>query len=378
MKVVIVDDEKAMHLIMKRMLGKLDQVKIVGIFHDTAAAFSYLENHDADLIFVDINMPKESGLEFAVRLRESGRQTKLVFVTSHKEYALSAFDVYAYDYIVKPVLQERLHHTVQRALAEVQVEQALTLQEPSSIRIMFNCLGGMEIRSAQNVIVKWKSSKSAELFGYLLIQKGRQVSRARLIEDIFGDMPQKNAEIYLNTTVYQLRRLLDNYGLRDRLHSDNNHYALDLHQVRVDMVSFEEGCKEMTVVNQLNLDQAIELQQLYAGDLFGDRAFPWAWSEVERLSQLYSSFTQRLCTALLAKGDTQMAIRLLLKLFVRNELNEETFKLLMHALALKKDKEGLTQHYIKFTENMRKELGLSPSLEVAALYRRLLSKMESA
>jgi two-component SAPR family response regulator len=191
-------------------------------------------------------------------------------------------------------------------------------------------------------------------------------------------MPQKNAEIYLNTTVYQLRRLLDNYGLRERLHSDNNHYALDLHQVRVDMVSFEEGCKEMTVVNQLNLDQAIELQQLYAGDLFGDRAFPWAWSEVERLSQLYSSFTQRLCTALLAKGDTQMAIRLLLKLFVRNELNEETFKLLMRALALKKDKEGLTQHYIKFTENMRKELGLSPSLEVAALYRRLLSKMESA
>jgi two-component system LytT family response regulator len=54
----------------------------------------------------------------------------------------------------------------------------------------------------QNELVKWKTSKSAELFCYLLMHKGRLVSRARIIEDMFGEIPQKNAEIYLNTTVY--------------------------------------------------------------------------------------------------------------------------------------------------------------------------------
>ncbi|ULO06215.1 response regulator [Paenibacillus sp. 19GGS1-52] len=118
MKVVIIDDEKAMHVIMDRMLAKVNEIEIVGSFQETTAAFSYLLNHDVDLLFLDIGMPRENGLEFAERLRASGRQMRIVFVTSYKEYASDAFDVHAYDYIVKPVIQERLHKTIQRALAE--------------------------------------------------------------------------------------------------------------------------------------------------------------------------------------------------------------------------------------------------------------------
>ncbi|SDO16629.1 Two-component response regulator, SAPR family, consists of REC, wHTH and BTAD domains [Paenibacillus sp. yr247] len=379
MKVVIIDDEMAMHLIMKRMLAKVVGVEVVAIFQETTTAFAYLTDHHADLIFIDISMPKESGLEFAQRLRENGRQMKLVFVTSHKEYALAAFDVYAFDYIVKPVNQERLHHTVQRTLSEMRLEKESAEQKPSStssIRVMFNCLGGMEIRTVQNVIVKWKTSKSAELFGYLLMHKGRLVSRARIIEDMFGEMPQKNSEIYLNTTVYQLRKLLDNYGLKGNLYSDSNYYALDFNQIGVDSLSFEEGCKQMAVLDETNIEQALELQELYKGELFGERAFPWAWSEVERISLMYTSFTQRLCSALLIKGDSQTAIRLLMKLAAHNELEEETIKLLMKAMALQKNKDALTERYEQFTGTLHKEFGISPSLEVTTLYSQLLSELD--
>lgn len=117
MKVILIDDEKAMHLIMKRMLAKMSDIEVVGCFIETKEAYAYLTTHEVDLVFVDISMPRENGLEFAERVRESGRETKIVFITSHKEYALSAFDVYAFDYIVKPVVQERLHKTVERAIA---------------------------------------------------------------------------------------------------------------------------------------------------------------------------------------------------------------------------------------------------------------------
>src|SRR5690606_10009200 len=96
------------------MLAKVDGVEIIGSFHDSTAAFSFLLNHDVDLIFLDIKMPGENGLDLAKRLRENGRLMKLVFVTSYKEYAPAAFNVQAYDYIVKPVKQERLHRTVER------------------------------------------------------------------------------------------------------------------------------------------------------------------------------------------------------------------------------------------------------------------------
>lgn len=123
MKVILVDDEKAMHFIMKRMLAKMAGIEVVGSFVDTASAYSYVVKHEVDLMFVDISMPRENGLEFAERLRESGRATKIVFITSHKEYALFAFDVYAFDYIVKPVVQERLLRTVERARADQVPEQ---------------------------------------------------------------------------------------------------------------------------------------------------------------------------------------------------------------------------------------------------------------
>ncbi|OPH53465.1 hypothetical protein BC351_06265 [Paenibacillus ferrarius] len=376
MKVICIDDEKAMHLIMKRMLSKVKEVELVGSFMDTAAAYSYLMNHDVDLIFVDISMPKENGLEFAERLRESGNEVKIVFITSHKEYALFAFDVHAFDYIVKPVVQERLRKTMERAMAKKQPAPLVrTEREPIFNEIKFNCLGEIDIQSTQGMRAKWKSSKSTELFGYLLVQKERLVSRARLIDDMFGDMPQKNAEMYLNTTVYKLRKVLDAFGLKEILHSDSNHYALSLNQVKVDLLRFEEGCRQMSVVDESNMEQALEIEQLYAGDLFGDTAFAWALNEVERLAHLYTSFTQRLSAALLEKGDTQVAIRLLSKLMTRNELDEGSFILLMKALAQQENKEALTRHYMQYAGNLDKEIGLKPSREAAELYTQLLSEL---
>lgn len=62
MKVILIDDEKAMHLIMKRMLAKTSvEVEITGSFTETETAFSYLMNHDVDLVFLDISMPRKLG-----------------------------------------------------------------------------------------------------------------------------------------------------------------------------------------------------------------------------------------------------------------------------------------------------------------------------
>ncbi len=118
MKVVIIDDEKAMHLIIRRMLAKVNEVEIVGTFQETSTAFSYVINHEVDLICIDISMPRESGLDFAKRLRANGHLMRLIFVTSYTEFAPSAFDVNAYDYILKPIRSERLVRTVQRAIAD--------------------------------------------------------------------------------------------------------------------------------------------------------------------------------------------------------------------------------------------------------------------
>ncbi|MCD1259299.1 response regulator [Paenibacillus athensensis] len=371
LKAILIDDEKAMHLIVKRMLAKTGEVEVTGFFRDTASAFAYVSDHEVDIIFADISMPRENGIEFAQRVRQSGREIKIVFITSHKDYALDAFDVTAFDYLLKPVVQERLSRTVQRALADKK-QVRLPPERKQPLVMELNCLGRIDIQRTPDRRAKWKSSKSAELFGYLLLHQGKLVSRTRLIEDMFASMPHKNALVYLNTTVYQLRKVLEGLGLKEQLHSDSQHYAFHPGPAFVDFLAFEEGCRRLAVIDETNLEEALQLEQLYAGDLFGEYGFAWAWSEIERFSQLYTSFTQRLSQALLKRGETNAATRLLLKLTARDELNEQSFMLLMEALAAQKNKEALVRRYEKFTSTLRVEMGIAPSAEVAGLFARLM------
>ncbi|WP_112182471.1 MULTISPECIES: response regulator transcription factor [Paraliobacillus] len=185
MKVVIIDDEFAMHLIMKRMLAKIDNVEIVGSFQDTTIAFSYLKNCKVDLVFIDINMHKENGLDFAKRLRESGWRTRLVFVTSHKEYALSAFDVHAYDYIVKPLSQERLTTTIERFRSDENTTEvtelvtkgltpklieSLTKRELEIINLMSNGLTNKEIALTYKLAEGTVKNHIVNIFGKLQVK----------------------------------------------------------------------------------------------------------------------------------------------------------------------------------------------------------------
>lgn len=380
MKVILIDDEPAMHLVVQRMLLNLANVEVAAVFSDTASAYAYLQMHEADLILLDISMPKETGLEFAARLRAEDRQIRLVFLTSHKEYALEAFDVYAFDYLVKPVVREKLHRTVLRILSELAAPEPVpTLaQFPSSAAgLTIRVFGGIEIRGAEEARGKWRSRKSAELFAYLLLRRGRYCSRDRLVDDLFGSMPQKNAETYLNTTAYQLRKLLEGFGRKDMLASDNQHYGLEIGASDdVDLLSFEAGCREVLESSAtFDLRRALEVEKLYAGPLFGERDFVWAAGETERLDQLYASFGRRLCEELLQQGESLAAAELSGRLIVRNDLDETPRILLLEALAMQKNRSGLVRQYEDYAQVLRRELGVDPSPELNARYRKLLESL---
>lgn len=375
MKAILIDDEKAMHLIMSRLLVKLPGIEVVGKFQDTASAEAYLDGHPVDMIFVDIQMPKETGMRFAERMAELRPELHIVFVTSHKDYALEAFDLLALDYIVKPISLERLEKTVRRALA--MHRYALTEQsEEARSGVSIYGLGGLEVRSADGRGVKWRSRKSAELFGYLLVHRGRMISRTRLIDDVFDGMPQRNAEVYLNTAVYQLRKSLEPLGLKSLITSDNDHYGLDIPDAYIDYVEIGEKMKGFDVIDATNLEQAIEVEMQYTGDLFGERGYLWALHEVERYSEQYIAFAKRLIAALTQRDEGDpTALRLLQKLHARNELDEDVVSLLLRVHATRQDQTAFQALYTEHVRTLRKELRIEPSMEIAALYQSLSDKL---
>jgi len=91
---------------------QIPELEIVKAFNSPRKFLSDIENLDFDLCILDIEMPEINGLQLAASLKGK----LLIFTTAYKEYAADAFDLYAIDYIRKPVRKERLEQAVQKAM----------------------------------------------------------------------------------------------------------------------------------------------------------------------------------------------------------------------------------------------------------------------
>ena len=103
-KCLIVDDEPIAAQVIQNYLNKLETFEIVKICNNALIAFEHLQSNPVDLVFLDIQMPKISGLEFLKALQNP---PKVIIVTAHREYAYEGFELDVVDYLLKPVSFER-------------------------------------------------------------------------------------------------------------------------------------------------------------------------------------------------------------------------------------------------------------------------------
>lgn len=118
---LIVDDEPMAREILKNHLQKVDAVNVVATCKNAIEAFNEINSNKIDLIFLDINMPEISGLSFAKSINSN---TKVIFTTAYREYALDGFNLQAVDYLLKPISFERLLQAVNKFIGENHVEEA--------------------------------------------------------------------------------------------------------------------------------------------------------------------------------------------------------------------------------------------------------------
>lgn len=75
-----------------------------------------------DIIFLDIKMPKISGMELAKEMRKQEKQSLIVFITSAREYVFEAFDVEAFQYLLKPIQKDKLNYVLEKATKRIQID----------------------------------------------------------------------------------------------------------------------------------------------------------------------------------------------------------------------------------------------------------------
>ena len=134
MKVAIVDDEAPARSELRHLLAAHKDVEVVGDAAIAADAATLVGR--CDVLFLDVEMPGASGLDLARLLRGAAEPPVVVFITAHAEYAVDAFAVEAFDYLVKPVEPERLARVVER------LSQARKREAPPVEKIAVVSAGG--------------------------------------------------------------------------------------------------------------------------------------------------------------------------------------------------------------------------------------------
>ena len=116
-RVLLVDDENTALNRLSRIIAQDKDFEIVGKELDSERAFERVQELKADVVFLDVEMGKVSGLEVAVQLNKLENPPIVVFATAYEDYAVAAFEANALDYVLKPFVEERILKALERIKA---------------------------------------------------------------------------------------------------------------------------------------------------------------------------------------------------------------------------------------------------------------------
>lgn len=117
LRVLVVDDEAPARRKILRLLRQEPDVQVVGEADGAEAAIAAIEKQRPDLVFLDVQMPGADGFDVVEGISVE-KMPRVIFVTAHDRFALKAFEVHAFDYLLKPFSEERLRAALERVRKE--------------------------------------------------------------------------------------------------------------------------------------------------------------------------------------------------------------------------------------------------------------------
>src|SRR3984885_6404427 len=119
-RALIIDDEPLARMVVREYLQAFDQIEVLQECNDGFEGLKAIQQHQPNLIFLDVQMPKINGFEM-LELVEN--PPSVIFTTAFDEYAIKAFETHAVDYLLKPFSKERFNKAVEKFLAQAPAPQ---------------------------------------------------------------------------------------------------------------------------------------------------------------------------------------------------------------------------------------------------------------
>jgi len=134
---IIVEDELPAREELKYFIDEEKEIKLIAEFDNPLDTLTFLEKNSVDAIFLDINMPDMNGISLGKIVTKMYSNTKIIFITAYKDYAVDAFEIKAYDYLLKPYSESRIRNLL-KSLANIKNETVNTVKNNNLKKITIN------------------------------------------------------------------------------------------------------------------------------------------------------------------------------------------------------------------------------------------------
>lgn len=189
-RVLIADDDPGMRLVLRKIVEKAEGFAVAGEAADGKTALSLMEQEKPDVVFLDVEMPEMTGIECARIIQDMNPSTVIIFATAHDAYMGDAFEVYAFDYLVKPFKVERVVQTLERARSGLMAKAVKPLAAPrpgsrpaAEGRMMLHHRGGVSFLNFNDILLVQREDRSTVIY---TTGEGRYVTG-----DSLGDMEER-------------------------------------------------------------------------------------------------------------------------------------------------------------------------------------------
>lgn len=194
-------------------------------------ALEYAESAPVDIAFLDIELGSMSGLVLAKKLKDLCPEIHIIFVTSHEQYAVKAFQLHATGYLMKPATAEDIRRELTFLYGESETRR----------RICVQTFGGFEVY-VDGTALSFGRAKAKELLAYLVDRRGAGVTTREACAVLWEDAPYDTArKNYFQTVVADLRASLREARAEDILRRSRNSLAVAPELLECDSYRFLDG-----------------------------------------------------------------------------------------------------------------------------------------
>ena len=171
LRVLIADDDPGMRTILRKIVERVEGFALAAEACDGRTALQLAEEHKPQVVFLDVEMPEMTGVECAHAIQDMDPGIIIIFATAHDTYMGEAFEVYAFDYLIKPFKVERVIQTLERARERLLMRAAYALKTPAPSqpravcgRMMLRHRDGVSFVDMEDIVLVQREERSTVLY----------------------------------------------------------------------------------------------------------------------------------------------------------------------------------------------------------------------